>query len=218
MELNKIYNEDCLVGMKRIPDKSIDLVLTDPPYGIGIDGRIGGGVLAKKSDFIKKGWDDKHPTKRHFDEIFRVSKNQIIFGANHFISVMPYNSSSWIVWDKLNGENDFADCELAWTSFKKAVRKFEYRWQGMLQGDMKNKETKIHPTQKPLPLFEWIINNYSEEGQTILDPFSGSGTTAVACHRLKRKFICFEKDGGYFRDSIKRLETEMKQTSIFDFI
>ena len=142
-----------------------------------------------------------------FDEIFRISKNQIIFGGNYFIENL-HNSNCWIVWDKQNGSNYFADCELAWTSFNSAVRKYEFLWNGMLQQNMKNKEVRIHPTQKPADLFGQILRDYSKEKDLVLDCFSGSGTTAIACHRLKRRFICIEKDAEYWQASIKRLEDE----------
>ena len=137
---NTIINGDCLEVMKELPDKSIDLVLTDPPYGINIikNGMCGGtnsqSKMAKMGDysFANNNWDKEKPKKEFFDEIIRISKNQIIFGANHFISQIPYNSSCWIVWDKDNEKSLFADCELAWTSFKTAVKKYKIRWNGML--------------------------------------------------------------------------------------
>lgn len=142
--------------------------------------------------------------------MFRVSKNQIIFGGNYFVKYLD-NSSCWIVWNKNNGNNDFADCELAWTSFKSAVRKYDWTWDGMLQQNMKNKDIRIHPTQKPLGLFEKILLDYSKENDLILDCFSGSGTTAVACYNIHRDFICIEKDKEYYEKSIERLEQEKKQ-------
>ena len=149
--LNKIIQGDCLEVMKDMPDNSVDLVLTDPPYGIGAykNGTMGGGVLAKQSTFEATDWDNEIPSKEYFDEIRRVSDNQIIFGGNYFIEYLT-NSSCWIVWDKINGKSDFADCELAYTSFKTAVRQIRYMWAGMLQGEMHNKEHRIHPTQKPI--------------------------------------------------------------------
>ena len=141
IELNQAFNMDCLEFMKMLPDKCIDLVLTDPPYGVNQGGGTNKtrGKLATSQDY--KDYNDKHPlSKEHFQEMIRVSRHQIFFGANHYISLIPFDSSSWLVWDKLNGETDFADCELAWTSHKTAVRKYEFRWQGMLQGNMKNKE------------------------------------------------------------------------------
>lgn len=175
----------------------------------------GGGVLAKKSDFEKKGWDKKSPENKAFEELLRISENQIIFGANHFISKIPYDSSSWIVWDKDNGDNNFADCELAWTSHKTAVRKFRWKWQGMLQQNMKDKDVKIHPTQKPVALMSWCLNNYSQENDLIFDGFLGSGTTAIACIRTKRRLIGCELDPIYFEKACERIETELKQLTLF---
>lgn len=203
---NKIINADCSDVMKQLPDKSVDLVLTDPPYGIGEAAgknktRVGG--LAQAKDYGFKDWDNSTPSIEVFNEIKRVSKNQIIFGGNYF-QLPPTNC--WVVWDKVNYGNDFADCELAWTSFQTAVRKFEFQWNGMLQGDMRNKEVRIHPTQKPRQLFMMILEKYAQQGQIILDCFSGSGTTALACHDLGLDFICIEKDKDYYEASVKRLE------------
>ena len=138
--------------MARYPDGYFQLAIVDPPYGIGEDGKKNHsrGTLAASKKYTPKQWDRQKPDERFFAELSRVSENQIIWGANHFISQIPHDSSCWIVWDKDNGETDFADCELAYTSFKSAVRKFEFKWQGMLQADMKNKEYRIHPTQKPV--------------------------------------------------------------------
>ena len=119
---------------------------------------------AEARKYTPKSWDKEAPDEMYFKVLMRVSKNQIIWGANHFISRIPYDSSCWLVWDKLNGKNDFADCELAWTSFKKAVRKFVFQWAGMLQGNMKEKEIRIHPTQKPRALYAWIFKNFSRGG------------------------------------------------------
>ena len=210
-ELNRIINDDCLNVMKQIPDKYFDLCLTDPPYGINVakNGKVGGSKCCKVTDYGAKNWDLYIPSKEIFEEITRVSKNQIIFGGNYFVEYLK-NSPCWIVWDKLNTGN-FSDCELAWTSFKSAVRKYEFIWNGMLQQNMKNKEKRIRPTQKPVDLFGMILRDYSKEGDKIFDPFSGSGTTAIACHRGKRRFLCVEKDEEYFQKSVERLEEERKQ-------
>lgn len=207
--IGKIYCEDCLETMKRMPDKSIDLVLTDPPYGIGMDGgNIGGNNLGKAKDYQKKSWDKSTPSKEIFNEIIRVSKNQIIFGANHFIDKIPYPSSCWIVWDKDNTGN-FADSELAWTNFKTAVRNYKFRWNGMLQQDMANKENRYHPTQKPVELFKMILRDYAVKNdyKTIYDPFMGSGTTAIACKSLGLNYIGSELDKDYFEIIQKRLSS-----------
>lgn len=200
---------DCLELMCELDDDSIDLVLTDPPYGIGESneknatrgGRTGfDGKRRKKvvgvTDFGHYDWDKKRIGKEYFDEMMRISKNQIIFGGNYYTEYL-YPSSSWIVWDKKNGGNDFADCELAWTSFKTSVRIIRYKWNGMLQENMKRKEKRVHPTQKPIPMFEWVLNKYSEEGDTICDPFLGSGTTLAACRKTNRNAIGFELNPDY---------------------
>ena len=191
-------------------------MLTDPPYGIGEargkNKSRGDKAIAK--DYGNKDWDNSIPEKEIFNEILRVSKHQIIFGGNYFVEYL-HNSPCWLVWDKNNGANDFADCELAWTNFKSAVRKYLWTWNGMLQHDMKNKDVRIHPTQKPLKLFEMILNDYSNENDLILDCFSGSGTTAIACHNLKRRFICIERDTDYYNASVERLKDAQSQLKLF---
>ena len=215
------YNMDCMQGMKEFPDKYFDLAIVDPPYGIGENGDTNHtrSKLAKAKDYKAfSGNDLKPPDKEYFDELFRVSKNQIIWGANHFISKIPYDSSCWIVWDKDNGDNDFADCELAWTSFDSAVRKFKYRWNGMLQENMKNKESRIHPTQKPVALYEWILSRYAKDGDIILDTHVGSASSLIACYNTNHKFVGFELDEYYYKVSKQRLDTEMAQMRLSDFI
>lgn len=214
--INQIINADCLDILRELPDKCIDLVLTDPPYGIGEaagkNKSRGNKAIAK--DYGNKDWDKSIPEKEIFNEILRVSKHQIIFGGNYFVEYL-HNSPCWLVWDKNNGANDFADCELAWTNFKSAVRKYLWTWNGMLQHDMKNKDVRIHPTQKPLKLFEMILSDYSNENDLILDCFSGSGTTAIACHNLKRRFICIERDTDYYNASVERLKDAQSQLKLF---
>jgi site-specific DNA-methyltransferase (adenine-specific) len=207
--INKVFNEDCLETMKRMPDKSIDLVLTDPPYGIGMDGKVGINGAGRAKEYQNKNWDKSTPSKEIFDEIIRVSKNQIIFGANHFIDKIPYSSSCWLFWDKDNKESFFADGELAWTSFKTAVRVYKFRWHGMLQQDMANKEERHRPTQKPVELFKMILRDYAVKNdyKTIYDPFMGSGTTAIACKSLGLNYIGSELDKDYFEIIQKRLSS-----------
>jgi site-specific DNA-methyltransferase (adenine-specific) len=139
--------------------------------------------------------------------MMRVSKNQIIFGGNYFIEYLK-NSPCWIVWDKDNSGN-FADCELAWASFKTAVRKFKWRWNGMLQEDMKHKESRYHPTQKPVELMKWILNKYSKPTDLILDPFLGSGTTAIAAKQIHRRYIGIEISQKYCDIARQRLGQEV---------
>ena len=214
------YNMDCMQGMKEFPDKYFDLAIVDPPYGIGENGDKNHTrcKLAKVKNYKAfSGNDIEPPSKEYFDELFRVSKNQIIWGANHFISKIPYDSSCWIVWDKDNTGN-FADCELAWTSFDSAVRKFKYRWNGMLQENMKNKEIRIHPTQKPVTLYEWLLSRYTKPNDIILDTHVGSASSLIACYNTNHKFVGFELDEYYYKVSKQRLDTEMAQMRLSDFM
>lgn len=194
--------------MARYPDKYFDLAVVDPPYGIGEDGgsNHSRSKIAKSKIYTPKNWDKEPPNKMYFDELIRVSKNQIIWGANHFISRIPFDSSCWLVWDKENGENDFADCELAWTSFKKAVRRYKFRWAGMLQGNMKEKEIRLHPTQKPVALYDWIFKNYASPNDKILDTHLGSGSSRIAAHKAKIDFVGCELDKEYFDAQEKRFK------------
>lgn len=215
------YNMDCVQGMKEFPDKYFDLAIVDPPYGIGENGskNYTRSKLAKAKNYKAfAGMDRTKPSENYFAELFRVSKNQIIWGANHFISKIPYDSSCWIVWDKDNGESDFSDCELAWTSFNTAVRRITYRWNGMIQQNMKCKEKRIHPTQKPVALYEWILNRYAKAGDVILDTHVGSASSLIACHNTGHKFVGFELDKYYYDLSKNRLDEEMAQMRLSDFI
>jgi site-specific DNA-methyltransferase (adenine-specific) len=207
-----------MVGMKEIPDKYFQLAIVDPPYGIGENGskNKSRGKLAVAKDYKSfYGADLNPPDENYFNEIKRVSKNQIIWGANHFISKIPYNSSCWIVWNKNNGGNDFADCELAWTSFNSAVRIFKYTWNGMIQENMKNKEFRIHPTQKPISLYKWLLNNYATKGDKILDTHAGSGSSLIACYELGFDYIGFEIDTDYFNAANHRIDTVKNQGRLF---
>ena len=213
-ELNNFYNEDCLQAMKTIPDKYFDLAIVDPPYGIGESGHKNaarGKLAVAKTYKPFYGEDKEPPTQEYFKELFRVSQNQIIFGANHFISRVPKDSHCWVVWDKQNGNTDYADCELAWTSFSTAVRQFTFRWQGMLQGDMKNKEQRIHPTQKPIALYLWILKNYANKGDKILDTHVGSASSLIACERMGFNYIGFEIDKNYYDKATERINKERQQ-------
>jgi site-specific DNA-methyltransferase (adenine-specific) len=203
--------------MARYPDNYFDLSIVDPPYGIGEDGakNHSRGKAAKAKKYTPKSWDTFSPLHGYFKELKRVSKNQIIFGANHFIEKIPNaNSSCWIVWNKLN-TGDFADCELAYTSFNSAVRKFDFMWNGMLQGDMKNKETRIHPTQKPVALYKWLLDKYAKPNDKILDTHLGSGSIAIACHDYGFELTACELDREYYDKAIKRIKNHTAQTKLF---
>lgn len=214
----KITNENCMDLMVRYEDNYFDLAIVDPPYGIDVTNQSqgkGGGV-AKKIEYKKTDWDKIAPNQTYFKELKRVSKNQIIWGANHFIENIPNaNSSCWVVWDKDNGSTDFADCELAYTSFNTAVRKIKWKWSGMLQQDMKNKEIRIHPTQKPIKLYEWLLMKYAKENDKILDTHLGSGSIAIACHNLGFELTGCELDKDYYEAAIKRIEQHKAQQRLF---
>lgn len=213
-----ITNEDNMELMKRYPDNYFDLAIVDPPYGIGesSNDNKSRSKLGKSKNYGNKNWDDNAPNQDYFNELKRVSKHQVIWGANHFIENIPNaNSSCWIVWDKVNGENDFADCELAYCSQKTAVRKIEFRWHGMLQGNMKQKEIRIHPTQKPVALYKAILDKYAKQGDKILDTHLGSGSIALACHDYGFELTACELDTDYYNSAIKRITNHIGQQKLF---
>jgi site-specific DNA-methyltransferase (adenine-specific) len=205
MALSEVYNEDCMVGMARYPDGYFDLAVVDPPYGIDI---------AK--------WDTKEhkPTPEYFEQLFRVSKNQIIWGANYF--ELPHNEA-WICWDKTLangktalGKNCKSEFELAWTSFEnKKAKLIRYTYDGNIQGfkggKVDYKFKRIHPTQKPVALYDWILKNYAEPGQKILDTHLGSGSSRIAADRSGLDFVGFELDKEYFDASVKRFQQYKSQ-------
>lgn len=214
------YNMDCMEGMKEFPDKYFDLAIVDPPYGIGV-GSIAytngvkrvGNALADRKDYRHTEWDIK-PDNIYFNQLIRVSKNQIIWGGNYFTDYLP-PSKGFICWDKRcdsNMKNAFADCELAWLSSGLGVaRMFRFTWNGMLQEDMKNKENRIHPTQKPVALYKWILSNYAKEGDKILDTHVGSASSLIACRDLGFDYVGFEIDKEYYDMACKRIEEEFAQ-------
>lgn len=214
------YNMDCMEGMKQFPDGYFDLAIVDPVYG---DVTTGGYMsnnadgLVEQTKYHTAIWKQPKTPPEYFTELFRVSKNQIIWGGNYFVEAINKNSPCWIVWDKEN-TGRFADCELAWTSFSTAVRKFKFRWNGMLQENMKNKEIRIHPTQKPVALYEWLLNRYAKPGDKIIDTHVGSASSLVACHNLGFECVGFEIDPEYYQMSLARLNDVKSQTSIFDYI
>lgn len=209
---NQIINADCMDILKKLPDKSIDLILTDPPYGIGIDGQKQckcSNPKHNRKEHARKEWDSSIPPKEVFEEMKRVSKNMIVWGANYFNEFLEQGYKGWIVWDKGQDGLTMSDCEIAYSTFNIPTRIFRMNRVELL------KDGTIHPTQKPLRLFQRCVAEYSNENDLVLDCFSGSGTTAIACHRLKRRFICIEKDKDYYEASVKRLEDERKQLTLF---
>jgi len=217
----ELLNCDCVAYMSGIDDKFFDLAIVDPPYGIGFDGHdqiIGKkgndkGFSSKKLYDIKE-WDKDRPTIEYFTELKRVSKNQIIWGGNYFADLLQ-PTKGWIYWDKKpNGENlTFSDGELAWTSFNKPLKAFSYGWIGF--GMLNSGERKIHPTQKPISLYKWILKNYAKEGDRILDTHLGSGSIAIACHDYKFELTGTEIDAEYFKETCKRFSNHIAQTVLF---
>lgn len=212
----ELHNVDCMEYLATCEDKAFELAIVDPPYGIDVaaSGKVGGNNCGTAKDYGAKEWDKQPPREEYFSQLRRVSKNQIVWGANHFISRMAIDSSCWLVWDKDNSGN-FADCELAWTSFDTAVRKFMWRWNGMLQQNMKDKEDRIHPTQKPVKLYEWLLDNYAKEGDRILDTHLGSGSIALACWNRRFDLVGCELDPDYFAAASKRIEKHKSQLQMF---
>ena len=213
--VSETYLMDCILGMKEYPDKYFDLAVVDPPYGIGFDGEKSTMVKKYPKGYKDGGWDKEPPSVEYFTELFRVSKNQIVWGANHFISRMPYDSSCWIFWDKVKGNFSLADGELAWCSFKTAVRQVTIQWHGFIQHDMANKENRIHPTQKPVKLYDWIFKNYSEPNFKILDTHLGSGSSRIAAHKAGLHFVGFEIDEEYFYSQEMRFKNYRSQLNLF---
>lgn len=207
-------------AMRKFPDKFFDLAVVDPPYGIGAStaafmrkGKQTGRSLCKSGvKYNAKSWDSVVPDSEYFKELNRVSANQIVWGGNYF--GLPA-SGCWIVWDKDNGDNLYADCELAWTSFSSAVRKFEFKWHGMLQRDMANKERRIHPTQKPVALYKWLLTNYAKPGDKILDTHLGSGSSRIAAHDMGFDFWGYELDADYFAAMEARFRAHISKPVLF---
>ena len=207
-----IHNEDCMKIMEQYEDNYFDLAVVDPPYGIGIDGQKE-SIKGKKSDrkkHIEKGWDSEPPTKSYFDELHRVSKNCIIWGANYFLHALTENHKGWMIWDKAQHGLTMSDCELAYSTFDKPTRIFtQNRCVLRIEGT-------IHPTQKPVKLYNWIYKNYAQEGQKILDTHLGSGSNAISAHYAKMgEFVGCELDKDYYEASIKRIHNETRQLELF---
>ena len=241
----KLYNVDCMEFMKTIPDNYYELAIVDPPYGIG--------YCSKSNDIISRGKpqaaelnkyncfdDSQKPDKEYFDELLRVSKNQIVFGGQHYTDMLP-QFSGWIVWDKIPSgcDNQFSGIELCWTSFNKSIKRINYKWQGMLQGNMAEKEHRIHPTQKPTEIYKWILANYAEckkcnglghidvptirmdcdvstcpdckgKEAKIFDSHGGSFSSACACLDMGFEFDGCEIDKEYFDNAVERLKNNVQ--------
>lgn len=221
--MQKLINDDCMNVMAQYPDQYFDLAVVDPPYfdGPNKSGYYGKGYSSLGVQRAKHYENCSHwniPGAEYFNELKRVSKNQIIWGANHFAGVFDSSSPCWIVWDKDNGKSSFADVELAYSSFGTAARIFKYMWNGMHQGSFggntKLNERRIHPTQKPVALYDWIYANYTEPGQRILDTHLGSGSSAIAAHYAGLKFVGCEIDADFFKNTVARVEQQTKQLDL----
>lgn len=212
-----LYLADCMEVLPTLP--KVDAVITDPPYGIGESSKkvasrqrkhVGNSkALADQRDYGEFSWDTAPPDTALIDAIRERAKWSALFGGNYF-DLPP--TSCWLVWDKLNGDNDFADCELAWTNWPKAVRRIQWRWNGMIR---QGGEDRFHPTQKPVAVMKWVID-LCPKADTILDPFMGSGTTGVAAVQMGRKFIGIEREPKYFDIACERIARAAAQQSLFD--
>jgi site-specific DNA-methyltransferase (adenine-specific) len=212
---SETFNADCMDVMRGYPDKHFELAVVDPPYGIDITkqfenaNKVGTKSIFKQTKgIVRKDWDAEIPTAEYFDELKRVSKNQIIWGGNYFLDYLG-NTKCMLIWDKMNGGNSMADAELAWTSFAKAVRMFR------MHHFSSGYETKIHLTQKPTKLYDWIFHNYAKEGDKILDTHLGSGSSRIAAHRAGLDFVGVELDPDYFTAQEKRYKDFTSQLTLF---
>jgi site-specific DNA-methyltransferase (adenine-specific) len=212
MANSEVYNMNCIEGMKQYPDKYFELAIVDPPYGLDLANMNMGIGKSKKSSkkenrkWVAKDWDKYSPNDEYFEELFRISKNQIIWGGNYFDLL---SCKHYIIWDKEIPEGlSFADCEMAWTSFNKAPRIFRY-------SAYLDKKNKIHPTQKPIKLYKWLLANYANEGYKIIDTHLGSGSSRIAAYDMGYDFVAYELDKDYFETQEKRFNQFKMQMKLF---
>jgi site-specific DNA-methyltransferase (adenine-specific) len=219
-----IINADCMDYMSGLEDNNFDLALVDPPYfdGPNKSGYYGKGYSSlgvARANHLGDTPNWTVPESDYFEELTRVSKNQIIWGANHFAGRFDSSSGNWIVWDKENGGSSFADAELAYTSFGGSVRIFKYMWNGMHQGsfggDVRRNEKRIHPTQKPVALYDWVLDKFAKPGQRVLDTHLGSGSSAIAAHYFGCEFVGTEIDPRHCRDARLRFSEATRQLDAF---
>jgi site-specific DNA-methyltransferase (adenine-specific) len=215
-----ITNEDNMLLMARYPDNYFDLAIVDPPYGIDVDNREDHGKkrskksASKSKDYAKKGWDSEVPKEEYFTELFRVSKHQVIWGVNYYPYI--FFNGGRIFWDKGTAEGfSSGDGELAFCSKTNTIRKVSIVWNGMIQHDMSNKETRIHPTQKPVALYKWLLDKYAKPNDKILDTHLGSGSIAIACHDYGFDLTACELDKEYFDKAMTRINNHVAQQKLF---
>ncbi len=216
MPVINLYHTDCMEFMRTVPDKHYDLAIVDPPYGIGFGqfnrtNKDSSGNRYKANKYHRSDWDITTPNDEYFDELKRVSKNQIVWGGNYF-NLPP--TQCFIFWYKQNPVPNFADGEYAWTSFKKPAKCFAFRQFGNIEGNTTATE-KIHPTQKPVALYKWLLANYAKQGDKILDTHGGSMSIAIACHDLGFDLDLCELDKDYYEDGVKRFNLHASQQKLF---
>ena len=204
----QIYNKDCLLAMREMKDNEFDLAIVDPPYG-------GGQRMNFRfnDDPNKKVYENIRPEKKYFDELFRVSKSIIVWGGNYFTDMLPV-SKCWISWYKGQPIDSFSDFELAWTNINYRSRSVKIESYGLNHSDKRNGNIVIHPTQKPIALYKWLLKNYAEPGQRILDTHLGSGSIAIACWDMKFDLVGYEIDEDYYKAAIKRFENHKAQLQL----
>ena len=205
--------------LKQCKDNEFDLAIVDPPYGIKFGefnrtNKTSGGKRVKTNKYKNSKWDDEIPSDEYFKELFRVSKNQIVWGGNYFPFVWSYGGKCFIYWHKNNPVDNFSDGELAWTSFNKPAKQFHYNYYGNIEGNTSAKN-KIHPTQKPVDLYNWLLQNYAKPEMKILDTHLGSGSSAIAAHYFGCHFVGIELDKDYYQAAQKRFEQQTAQMDMF---
>ena len=213
----ELLNQDCLLYMKQCEDKQFDLAIVDPPYGINMDGDINirkpdrKSTWNKKDKYTRKDWDKETPSDEYWTELFRISKNQIVWGGNYFTDNLPV-SKCWVFWDKMFDKTfNFSHGELAWTSFNKQLLKYTISSKAETRGG----KDRIHPTQKPKKLYEWLLTKFANEGDKIIDTHLGSGSIALACWNMKYDLVGIEIDKEYYTKASKRLNQHKKQLTLF---
>jgi site-specific DNA-methyltransferase (adenine-specific) len=209
-----IRNIDCMELMKQYEDNYFDLAIVDVPYTDNYDAmkQISVSNNAKAGDYHYNSLTNAKPKKEYWDELFRISKNQIIWGGNYFTDVLPV-SDNWVVWKKMDIKSNFKPFELAWTSLDKSLF-IDFLWAGMWQQNMKNKEKRIHPTQKPKQVYKTLLEQYAKPTDKILDTHLGSGSIAIACHYFGCDLVACEIDEHYYKEAMKRIKNETAQVVI----
>ncbi len=215
----QVFNMDCMDYMQSIPDGYFELAIVDPPYGIGFGefnrtNKASNRERYKANKYKNSNWDDDIPSDQYFAELMRVSKNQIVWGGNYFPYLWKNGCKGFIYWHKGNPVTNFADGELAWTSFDKNAKQLDYRYYGNLEGKSTTSQ-KLHPTQKPIKLYEWLLINYAKEGDKILDTHLGSQSSRIAAYNLGFEFYGTELDKEYFDQGCKRFDQHKAQLTLF---